>query len=133
MLGLACLVLALGCAACATTPKQQDISGDWVVDVAASQKINSFLSKSDHTRQFMSAMVMGIDLRARELVISHPGSQPKVLQFDILLQEPAHLLLKITDGAENITMQLTLQGEHLTVKLPDTPSGREDFVFIRRR
>jgi hypothetical protein len=123
ILGAALLAPILaGCAA--PVPAYQDYNGLWVVDMAASRKINPAIDAA--TQEFMSQMVMVIDVEKRTFTVKYKDSEAEVV-FTIIAHDASGLTIK--DGAQR--MRLTLKESRLEFSAPAEPRRRDDFVFVR--
>lgn len=124
------LLIMLGCLACAapSQPAVRDFAGNWVVDLTASERVNPTLKDREEMREFMSQVVLAIDLDKLEMTIKQAQFvEQRVMPFVILEQAPGMLVLKV-DKTELVRLELT--GKELTFRVVDDPSNRETFVFV---
>ncbi len=128
--GLMLCLLALGCAA---ADSKQNFSGNWVVDIAASQPINSHLQESKSYQDIMAMVVMTIDLDKMEIRITNPKHGDRVVPFTIASEAPEQLMLKVNHEGEPMALQLVLKGGKLFFNVVGAEDGRENFVFVRAK
>jgi hypothetical protein len=111
-----------GCAA--VVPAYQDYNGLWVVDMAASRKINPAIN--EETAEFMSHVALTIDMERRTMTLKYENAET-VVAYTIIANDASGLTIK--DGAQ--IMRLTLKESRLEFSLLTEPRRRDDFVFVR--
>lgn len=128
------MCLALGGCAGLRGGQLQDFNGRWIVDMAASLAINPSLSQREDIRQFMSKVIMAIDMDRREMSIIFEGMEERRrgIPFTITEHQPGRIVLTMKDDVDIVFIDLQLKNNQLIFITPDQPGQREDFVFVRK-
>lgn len=131
LLFMASLLAAIGCQGMAVG-SLPSFAGPWVVDMAASEKINPDLVNNEYMRETVSPLMLAVDMEQHELIIQHRQDKDKIkrLPFTVVEQTPNLMLIEIDESYAINSFKLELKDGTLVFVSTGSDVGRDSFVFV---